>query len=201
MPTEGEKQRGYRLREARENAGYDIDFICREFDKIEGTIKNWENGNGWPSEKTVNQLCILYRVDKKWLLKGQGEMNDTTAPWIKRVRCTFGLSFHQMAELIGISVRKLKLCEYDFLALPPKAVENIFIKLQISKDWITSEEYNSLLPAYVDKALVFFEETLNSVPYYYQNKQFTRRLERIQKRITEIIEHPTEYAENEESGD
>ena len=85
---------GERLNYARKRKGYTQDSLAEIIGVSRGVIYNLEKNKTEPQIIVINALCQTLKINKDWLLKGIGEMEDTSEA---------SQSTKILAELYGIA--------------------------------------------------------------------------------------------------
>lgn len=68
---------GERLTYARKNKGYTQDALAETIGVSRGVIFNLEKNKTEPQMIVINAISQSLKINKNWLLTGEGEMNDT----------------------------------------------------------------------------------------------------------------------------
>jgi len=68
---------GERLHYARKSKGYTQDSLAEAIGVSRGVIFNLEKNKTTPQTIVVNALCQTLNINKKWLINGEGEMENT----------------------------------------------------------------------------------------------------------------------------
>ena len=105
---------GERLHLARKKRGYTQDSLAEAIGVSRGVIYNLEKGKTVPLVIVLNAVCDTLQINKNWLLRGEGEMEDTgTAAQSARV----------LAELYEVA-KELSPDEQLYLLDIVKALQN-----------------------------------------------------------------------------
>jgi transcriptional regulator with XRE-family HTH domain len=67
-----------RLKQAIEDRGFNQSSLARTLGVSQTTVSRWERGENTPSEEEINKLCYALRVNRHWLVGGEG---PRTATW------------------------------------------------------------------------------------------------------------------------
>ena len=70
---------GDRLHAARKNRGYTQGSLAEAIGVSRGVIYNLEKNKTVPQVIVLNAVCDTLKIDKTWLLTGEGAMEDTSA--------------------------------------------------------------------------------------------------------------------------
>lgn len=70
---------GERLNYARKKNGYTQDSLAESIGVSRGVIFNLEKNKTEPQAIVINAICRNLKINKKWLMDGTGEMEDTSA--------------------------------------------------------------------------------------------------------------------------
>lgn len=69
---------GERLNYARKKCGYTQDSLAEAIGVSRGVIFNLEKNKTEPQKIVINAICQLLKINKEWLVNGEGSMEDTS---------------------------------------------------------------------------------------------------------------------------
>lgn len=71
---------GARLNRARKKNGFTQDSLATCIGVSRGVIFNLEKNKTEPQAIVINAICQTLKINKEWLLSGNGEMEDSSRP-------------------------------------------------------------------------------------------------------------------------
>lgn len=75
-----------RIKEVRRESGLTQVKFGEEIGVSAQTVKYYEGGYRTPTGTAINMICEHFKVNKDWLLKGEGEMHRSSLPRISHER-------------------------------------------------------------------------------------------------------------------
>ncbi len=75
-----------RIRKIRKEAGFTQAKFGEEIGASGQAITFYENGYRTPTGPTISMICERFKINKEWLLKGEGEMHRNGLPRISHER-------------------------------------------------------------------------------------------------------------------
>lgn len=69
---------GERLNYARKKSGFTQDSLAESIGVSRGVIFNLEKNKTEPQAIVINAICQTLKINKDWLMNGNGEMEDTS---------------------------------------------------------------------------------------------------------------------------
>lgn len=140
-----------RFKELRKHLGLSQFGFAKKIDRSVGCIANIEGNNNSVSEETIDSVCMVYGVNKEWLLNGTGEMFSpgeekspvdiaTIGTRIRKVRKDNGLSQGAFAERIGYTLTQVSYVERGKSRPSREFIKKVCQKYNISSNWLLSGE-------------------------------------------------------------
>lgn len=69
-----------RLKQARKSRGYTQEKLANELNVSRGVISNIEYEKAEPQKLVINAICEVLKINKNWLITGQGNMENNPNP-------------------------------------------------------------------------------------------------------------------------
>ena len=135
---------GQKIQIIRTSLGLTQQQFGERINKTGGFISNVEKGKSNLSEKTVDDICAVFRVNRDYLTGYSDEMfseeivvaDDRVNARVKQIRKEKGLTQNEFAELLGCSVDQVKSIESNRRNPSVSWLKNAAEKLNVSLDWL-----------------------------------------------------------------
>ena len=105
-----------------------------------GNVSDWLNGRSKPSKKTLDDICRVFNVSKKWLETGEGEpflSNSEHKPnRINELITLLNIKKSDFAAKINVSAGNVSNWINGISNPSKKAVDSICATFFVSKDWL-----------------------------------------------------------------
>ena len=134
-----------RFKQIREYYGLSQAQFAQKINMSPGFISNVETGRTKISDRTANQVCNVFPINRVWLLSGEGQMftgetrpvdKDGIAERVRVVRKKAGLTQEEFARRISYSKLQIHSVEKRKVAPSNHFLEKIVVEFEVSREWM-----------------------------------------------------------------